>query len=89
MVGIFDSKGESEVRNMAESRIITSSLRLILHNGTNPKSGAAILKRKTFSNVKTDANADQLFAVANALAPLQELPLYGIERMDNSDISEF
>jgi len=73
---------------MAVARLIRSQLRLALDNGIHPTSGNVILKTKTFNNVKTDATADQLYAVAHALAGLQTLPLYGVERVDNSDISE-
>ena len=74
---------------MAEQRLIRPQLRLSLDNGVHPTSGNVILKVKTFNNVKTDATADQLYAVAHALAGLQTLPLYGIERFDNSEISQY
>jgi len=73
---------------MAEQRILRSSLRLVLDNGLHPTSGKMVFKTKSFNNVKTDANADQLYAVAQALAELQTLPLYGVERVDNSEIAE-
>lgn len=71
---------------MAVSYILKSQLKLVLVSGTNPTTGDAMFKTKTFSNVKSDATADGLYAVANALAPLQQLPLYQIERNDNSEI---
>ena len=74
---------------MAEQRLIKSQLRLSFDNGVHPTSGNVILKTKSFNNVRTGADADQLYAVANALAELQTLPLYGIERNDNSEVSEF
>ncbi len=74
---------------MAVGRIIRSQLRLSLDNGVHPTSRNVILKVKTFNNVKTDATPDQLYAVAHALADLQTLPLYGIERTDASEITQF
>lgn len=73
---------------MAVSRLIKSQLRLIFENGTHPTSGNVILKTKSFNNVQTSATADQLHAVGTALVGLQTLPFYGIERYDNSEISE-
>lgn len=72
---------------MATSVLVSSQLRLVLDDGIHPTSGNIIFKRKSFNNVKTDANAEQLYAVAEALASLQTLPLYGVERFDQSDIS--
>ncbi len=74
---------------MAVSRIIRSQLRLALDNGVHPTSGNVIIKVKSFNNVKTDATADQLYDVAHALAGLQTLPLYGVERSDSSEISQY
>ena len=72
---------------MAVGRLISSQLRLTLDNGNDTKTGKMIFKTKSFNNVKTDATADQLFAVAYALADLQTLPLYSVERNDNSEIT--
>jgi len=74
---------------MAEQRLVRSQLRLSFDNGLHPTTGNVILKRKSFTNVRTGADADQLYAVAHALAELQTLPLYGIERNDNSEITQF
>lgn len=72
---------------MARSTLIRSQLRLVLDNGTHPTSGKMVFKTKSFSNIKTDANADQLYAVAESLAGLQTLPLFEVERADHSEIS--
>lgn len=71
---------------MAVSYILKSQLKLVLANGINPSTGDAVYKTKTINNVKSDATADGLYAVANSLAALQQLPLYQIERNDNSEI---
>lgn len=73
---------------MATASVMKSQLRLILENGTHPESGKTVYKTKTFNNVVTGASADQLFAVGTAVANLQELPLYEINRGDTSLIEE-
>lgn len=72
---------------MAVSNLIKSSLKLSFEDGIHPTSGAVILKAKSFNNVKPNASADGLYEVAHAFAGLQELPLYNIERSDNSEIT--
>ncbi|WP_047983385.1 DUF1659 domain-containing protein [Ornithinibacillus californiensis] len=71
---------------MAVADMISSQLRLILFDGNDPVSGDPVYKAKSFNNVKTDATADQLYAIANAFAGLQERSLFNIERKDSSDI---
>ncbi|WP_188454880.1 DUF1659 domain-containing protein [Virgibacillus oceani] len=71
---------------MAVAETIKSTLQLILDEGIDPESGKQIFKLKSFNNVKTEATADQLYAIAQAVAPLQERPLYSIEREDSSEI---
>lgn len=73
---------------MAMAEKISSTLRLVLYDGEDEETGNPVYKSKSFNNVKTSANADQLFVVAEAFAQLQELPLYAIERRDNSEIVE-
>lgn len=72
---------------MAVATMMNSQLRLVLHDGDDLETGEPIFKTKSFNNVKTNATADQLFEVSQAIASLQELPLYGIERRDNSEIT--
>ncbi|WP_087974094.1 DUF1659 domain-containing protein [Oceanobacillus rekensis] len=73
---------------MAVADITKSTLQLVLQDGIDSESGSPIFKSKSFNNVKTDATADQLYAVATALVELQERPLYNINRNDTSDIRE-
>lgn len=73
---------------MAVSTPVATTLRVLFENGTHPTSGKVVIKTKSFANVQTSATADQLFAVGNAFAALQTLPLYGIERYDQSEIDE-
>jgi len=66
----------------------SSTLRLVLYDGDDVETGKPIYKTKSFNNVKTAATADQLYAIAEAVAVLQERPLYNVERRDTSDIRE-
>lgn len=72
---------------MAVAQIVDSRLSLILDDGVDPESGKQVFKSKSFNNVKTAATADQLFNIANAVAPLQQRPLVDIERNDSSEIT--
>jgi len=73
---------------MAVAELTNSTLQLVLNEGIDPESGLPIFKYKSFNNVKPDATADQLYAIATAVASLQEFPLYSINRKDTSDIRE-
>lgn len=71
---------------MAVANMVSSQLRLVLLDGENLETGKPVYKFKSFSNIKVNANADQLHAVALAFAGLQERDLYTIERNDSSQI---
>ena len=71
---------------MAEAVLITSQLRLVLVDGMDEENGEPIYKFKSFNNVKSSSNADQLYAIGEAFAGLQERELSIIERKDSSDI---
>ncbi|WP_106494690.1 DUF1659 domain-containing protein [Lentibacillus sp. Marseille-P4043] len=73
---------------MAVAETYQSTLRLVLDDGADVLTGKPIYKTKSFNNVKTSATADQLFAIAEAVAGLQERPLYNIERRDSSEIRQ-
>ncbi|MFD2762470.1 DUF1659 domain-containing protein [Lentibacillus juripiscarius] len=73
---------------MAVAEKIQSRLTLVLNDGEDMETGNTIYKSKSFNNVKPEATADQLLAIALAVAPLQERPLYNIERTDDSIISQ-
>ncbi|WP_106496192.1 DUF1659 domain-containing protein [Lentibacillus sp. Marseille-P4043] len=73
---------------MAESEVYKSTLSLVLDDGADVLTGKPIYKTKSFNNVKTAAIADQLYTIAQAVAGLQERPLYNIERKDNSEIRQ-
>lgn len=73
---------------MATAHLSASRLRLIYYVGDDPKDGKPIYANKNFNQVKTDATPDQLYAVAVAIASLNEHPLYKVERYDTSEIYE-
>jgi Protein of unknown function (DUF1659) len=73
---------------MAVADLMNTQLRLVLHDGNDPTTGDPIFKAKSFNGVKTSATADQLYAIASAIAGLQQRPLYTIERKDSSDIRQ-
>lgn len=73
---------------MAVAELYSSSLQLVLDDGLHEETGKQVYKRKSFNNVKPDATADQLYAIANAFVGLQERELYDIERKDSSWITE-
>src|SRR5699024_4431537 len=83
-----DCSCEREVRLMAVAEKISSQLRLTFYDGEDTSTGDAIYKSKNFNNVKTEATADKLYAIAQAMSGLQERPLYTIERKDTSDVQE-
>ncbi|MDN4071658.1 DUF1659 domain-containing protein [Fictibacillus terranigra] len=66
---------------MATTAIQDTQLRMVFDAGM--EGDKQLYKNKSFSNVKTSATGDQLYAVANALAPLQQLPLISVERNDS------
>ena len=70
---------------MAQAMIMNSRLKVLLESGINAK-GEIIIKTKTFSNVRKEATADQLFQAGQALASLCSLPLVNIERTDNFEL---
>ena len=71
---------------MAITERYKSQLRMIQLTGTDTKTGRAILKTKTFSNVKADSTAAQMLTAAEAIASLQKSPLSKLERRDDLNI---
>lgn len=70
---------------MAQAVLATSTLRLVFETGVDAQ-GKAILKAKTYSNLKKEATADQLFDFAQAIGSLSNDPINSIERSDRSDV---
>ena len=72
---------------MAQTYLQDVQLRLVLANGVDGE-GKPQLKSKNYNNIKPDATAEQLFAVAQAIVGLQTLPLNTIEKNDSSILGE-
>ncbi|WP_163182705.1 DUF1659 domain-containing protein [Neobacillus sedimentimangrovi] len=70
---------------MAQSLLVGTKLKMVFQTGIDDD-GKPILRTKTFSNVRKEATADQLFQAANALAVLCNDPLNTLERTDSSEI---
>lgn len=64
-----------------------SSLKIKFNYGSDTN-GKAIIKSKTYSYVKADALAEDLFAVAKSLSGLCQHDLYDIARIDVTTLSE-
>ncbi|ASN04147.1 DUF1659 domain-containing protein [Virgibacillus necropolis] len=73
---------------MATANMVNSTLRLIFSEGVDAISGKEVFKTKSFSNVKTAATADQLYAISILLEPLQQRLLFKIERNDSSELRQ-
>lgn len=73
---------------MAVAEIVSSRLRLVFYDGDDVITGNPVFKSKTFNNLKVEADADQLLAVAEAFVGLQERPLSKVERNDHTEIRD-
>jgi len=71
---------------MATAHLLASRLRLVYYVGDNPDTGKPMFANKNFNRVKAEATPEQLYAVAVAIAELNEHPLYTVERYDTSEI---
>jgi hypothetical protein len=70
---------------MAQAILAESTIRLVYEVGVDEK-GEPIFKGKTYSNIKDQATADQLYQASQALAALCNDVLSRIERNDRSEI---
>ncbi|MTI65555.1 MAG: DUF1659 domain-containing protein [Firmicutes bacterium] len=50
--------------------------------------GKEIIKRKTFSKVKSQATNEDIYAITTSLAGLQERPLVSVSRIDEVELRE-
>lgn len=64
-----------------------SSVKVKFDHGTD-LNGDRVIKTKTFSSIKSGASNDNIMAVVNALAAMQQYTLSGTNRVDNSSLSE-
>ncbi|MFJ7637780.1 MULTISPECIES: DUF1659 domain-containing protein [unclassified Peribacillus] len=70
---------------MANQIKLSTTLRLDFETGLNEK-GEIVFKRKSFSNIKTNALVDQLSATAKAIASVQNYPMGEVNRVDTNAI---
>ncbi|EIT83919.1 hypothetical protein A374_17829 [Fictibacillus macauensis ZFHKF-1] len=69
---------------MASISLMGSDLRLVFDAGM--KGEKQIFKSKNLPHIKTTASPQQLVDTANAIASLQKLPLFSVERNDTNSI---
>ncbi|MFF2449898.1 DUF1659 domain-containing protein [Neobacillus sp. NPDC058068] len=70
---------------MAMELLLGTKLRLVFEAGIDDE-GKPLYKAKTFSNVKKEATADQLFQAAQAISFLCKDTLNKVERNDSTEI---
>ena len=64
-----------------------SSLKIRFNHGADTH-WKAIIKTKSFANVKPSVSNDALYAVATAISSLQEHDLYEVSKVDNTTLAE-
>ena len=64
-----------------------SSLRLKLDAGRDDSTGNTIVKSKTYSNLKHNANNQDVYDVAEALMGLQEYEILEVAKIDNTTLA--
>ena len=65
-----------------------SSLRVKLDAGLNDSTGNTIVKSKTYSNLKYNANNQYVYDVAQALMGLQDYPVLEVLKQDSTTLAE-
>ena len=65
-----------------------SKLQLRFVVGTNPTTGAPLIKTKTFSKVKSSAVDQDVYDVATTLVGLQKYPIDEIRLIRSSQLTE-
>ena len=63
-----------------------SSLRVKLDAGLNDSTGNTIVKSKTYSNLKYDANNQDVYDVAQALMGLQDYTVLEVLKQDSTTL---
>ena len=64
-----------------------STLTIKFDHGLNEK-GRSVIRAKTYTGVKYDANDEALFEIAEAIASLQEHNLHDVVRHDHAILAE-
>lgn len=65
-----------------ETNIVSTRMQLKLNTGLDQE-GKEIIRTKTYSNVKAEADNQNIFDVASSLASLQEHGLHQVHRVDD------
>ena len=65
-----------------------SRLRVKLDAGLSDSTGKTIVKSKTYSNLKNDANEQDVYDVAQALMGLQDYDVLEVLKQDSTTLSE-
>ena len=65
-----------------------SSLRVKLDARLSDSTGKTIVKSKTYSNLKNDANEQDVYDVAQALMGLQDYDVLEVLKQDSTTLSE-
>ena len=65
-----------------------SSLRVKLDAGLSDSTDKTIVKSKTYSNLKNDANEQDVYDVAQALMGLQDYDVLEVLKQDSTTLSE-
>ncbi|AOH56375.1 hypothetical protein ABE28_018570 [Peribacillus muralis] len=66
---------------MADQIPVSSTLRIDFETGLTEK-GDIAFKRRSFTNIKTEATAEQLFSTAVAISSVQNYPMSEVTRVD-------
>ncbi|KUG03212.1 hypothetical protein ASZ90_019311 [hydrocarbon metagenome] len=66
---------------------VTSEMVLVMDNGIGA-SGQQLKKNRVYKYVKTAANSEDVFSVAQSLLDLQEKTNLSIQRNDSSELEE-
>ncbi|WEG11942.1 DUF1659 domain-containing protein [Pullulanibacillus sp. KACC 23026] len=71
---------------MATSNLVDSTLTVSFDGGIDTD-GKSVVMTKRFTGIKIGAQDDQLFAIIEALAPLQSYPVLTVKRDNTIDIT--
>ncbi|RDY27066.1 DUF1659 domain-containing protein [Romboutsia weinsteinii] len=64
-----------------------STLKIRFNHGADTH-GKAIIKTRSYANVKPIASNDAIYAVATAISSLQEHDMYEVSKVDNTTLAE-
>ena len=64
-----------------------SYIKVKFDHGTD-LNGKRVIKTRTYSNVKSDASGQDIVTIVTSLAGLQQHTLGGINKIDNTSLSE-